>query len=200
MASVRECPLGRRVRPQADCSPRQMYDATRDQEGRSIPMSEITVVIGAGQIGQAIARRVSAGKHIVLADPTRPTPMRQPRCWRTSTRPTPMRQPRCWPTPASMSVPQPSMSPRAHRSTHSSGARRSVVISPGHSCGGRVSQPGTRGGDPRCRSVRNRSRPRRVRECHCVGRRRGRDRIAVRSPAGCPDRRAGQGSCYHPNR
>ena len=31
-------------------------------------MAEVTVVIGAGQIGQAIARRVSAGKHVVLAD------------------------------------------------------------------------------------------------------------------------------------
>ena len=31
-------------------------------------MSEVIVVIGAGQIGQAIARRVSAGKHVVLAD------------------------------------------------------------------------------------------------------------------------------------
>jgi NAD(P)-dependent dehydrogenase (short-subunit alcohol dehydrogenase family) len=31
-------------------------------------MSEVTVVIGAGQIGQAIARRVSIGKHVLLAD------------------------------------------------------------------------------------------------------------------------------------
>lgn len=31
-------------------------------------MSEVTVVIGPGSIGQAIARRVSAGKHVVLAD------------------------------------------------------------------------------------------------------------------------------------
>jgi NAD(P)-dependent dehydrogenase (short-subunit alcohol dehydrogenase family) len=31
-------------------------------------MSDVTVVIGAGQIGQAIARRVSAGKRVVLAD------------------------------------------------------------------------------------------------------------------------------------
>jgi len=31
-------------------------------------VAEVTVVIGAGQIGQAIARRVSAGKHVVLAD------------------------------------------------------------------------------------------------------------------------------------
>jgi NAD(P)-dependent dehydrogenase (short-subunit alcohol dehydrogenase family) len=36
--------------------------------GRGEPMSEIVVVIGAGSIGQAIARRVSAGKHVVLAD------------------------------------------------------------------------------------------------------------------------------------
>jgi NAD(P)-dependent dehydrogenase (short-subunit alcohol dehydrogenase family) len=31
-------------------------------------MKDVTVVIGAGQIGQAIARRVSVGKHVVLAD------------------------------------------------------------------------------------------------------------------------------------
>ena len=31
-------------------------------------MSDVTVVIGAGQIGQAIARRVSAGKYVLLAD------------------------------------------------------------------------------------------------------------------------------------
>jgi NAD(P)-dependent dehydrogenase (short-subunit alcohol dehydrogenase family) len=31
-------------------------------------MSELVVVIGPGSIGQAIARRVSAGKHVVLAD------------------------------------------------------------------------------------------------------------------------------------
>ena len=31
-------------------------------------MSEVVMVIGAGSIGQAIARRVSAGKHVILAD------------------------------------------------------------------------------------------------------------------------------------
>ena len=31
-------------------------------------LKNIIVVIGAGSIGQAIARRVSAGKHILLAD------------------------------------------------------------------------------------------------------------------------------------
>jgi len=29
---------------------------------------EVSVLVGAGSIGQAIIRRVSAGKHIVLAD------------------------------------------------------------------------------------------------------------------------------------
>ena len=32
------------------------------------PLKNVIVVIGAGSIGQAIARRISAGKHIVLAD------------------------------------------------------------------------------------------------------------------------------------
>jgi NAD(P)-dependent dehydrogenase (short-subunit alcohol dehydrogenase family) len=31
-------------------------------------MSDVTIVIGTGQIGQAIARRVSSGKHVLLAD------------------------------------------------------------------------------------------------------------------------------------
>ena len=31
-------------------------------------MTNLIVVIGAGSIGQAIARRVSAGKHVLLAD------------------------------------------------------------------------------------------------------------------------------------
>jgi NAD(P)-dependent dehydrogenase (short-subunit alcohol dehydrogenase family) len=31
-------------------------------------MNEVIVVMGAGQIGQAIARRISAGKHVLLAD------------------------------------------------------------------------------------------------------------------------------------
>jgi NAD(P)-dependent dehydrogenase (short-subunit alcohol dehydrogenase family) len=35
---------------------------------REPAQTNVIVVIGAGSIGQAIARRVSAGKHIVLAD------------------------------------------------------------------------------------------------------------------------------------
>jgi NAD(P)-dependent dehydrogenase (short-subunit alcohol dehydrogenase family) len=35
---------------------------------KEISMTNVIVVIGAGSIGQAIARRVSAGKHVVLAD------------------------------------------------------------------------------------------------------------------------------------
>ena len=37
------------------------------KQGESI-MTNVVVVIGAGSIGQAIARRVSAGKHVLLAD------------------------------------------------------------------------------------------------------------------------------------
>jgi predicted dinucleotide-binding enzyme len=33
-------------------------------------MKNVVVVIGAGQIGQAIARRVGVGKHVVLAAST----------------------------------------------------------------------------------------------------------------------------------
>ena len=31
-------------------------------------MRQVSVLVGAGSIGQAIIRRVSAGKHVVLAD------------------------------------------------------------------------------------------------------------------------------------
>ena len=40
----------------------------RRSNGRRTMMRNVIVVIGAGSIGQAIARRVSAGKHVVLAD------------------------------------------------------------------------------------------------------------------------------------
>ena len=35
---------------------------------RESPVSNVIIVIGAGSIGQAIARRVSAGKHVLIAD------------------------------------------------------------------------------------------------------------------------------------
>ena len=39
-------------------------------------MADVIVVIGAGSIGQAIARRVSSGKHVLLADLHQETPTR----------------------------------------------------------------------------------------------------------------------------
>jgi NAD(P)-dependent dehydrogenase (short-subunit alcohol dehydrogenase family) len=42
--------------------------ATGSVSEEEIAMGQVIVVIGAGSIGQAIARRVSAGKHILLAD------------------------------------------------------------------------------------------------------------------------------------
>src|SRR4249920_1140764 len=44
---------------------RQRYAEYVQEE---VAMSNVVVVIGAGSIGQAIARRVSAGKHVLLAD------------------------------------------------------------------------------------------------------------------------------------
>jgi NAD(P)-dependent dehydrogenase (short-subunit alcohol dehydrogenase family) len=41
---------------------------TTDAEQKELIMTQVVVVIGAGAIGQAIARRVSAGKHVLLAD------------------------------------------------------------------------------------------------------------------------------------
>ena len=46
-------------------------------------MSDVTVVIGAGQIGQAIARRVSQASTFCSPIFTRPTPTRRLRCWLT---------------------------------------------------------------------------------------------------------------------
>ena len=40
----------------------------RSSSIKDYAMSNVMVVVGAGSIGQAIARRVSAGKHVVLAD------------------------------------------------------------------------------------------------------------------------------------
>jgi NAD(P)-dependent dehydrogenase (short-subunit alcohol dehydrogenase family) len=42
------------------------FDQSNNKRKRA--MTNVTVVVGAGSIGQAIARRVTAGKHVVLAD------------------------------------------------------------------------------------------------------------------------------------
>ena len=68
-------------------------------------MKDIIVVIGAGSIGQAITRRVSAGKHVLLAD------LRQD----MSKRPQ-----KSSATPGLRSIPQSSTSRRASRFTPSS--------------------------------------------------------------------------------
>ena len=50
-------------------------------------MSDVVVVIGPGSIGQAIARRVSAGKQALLAQANRS-------CWLACAKKTLMRRPR----------------------------------------------------------------------------------------------------------
>ena len=52
----------------ADVTIRLVPSAADARYSRGDVMSDVIVVIGAGSIGQAIARRVSAGKHVVLAD------------------------------------------------------------------------------------------------------------------------------------
>jgi 3-hydroxyacyl-CoA dehydrogenase len=47
-------------------------------------MQTVVVVIGAGQIGQAIARRVAVGKHVVLADRSEANANAAPSCSRNS--------------------------------------------------------------------------------------------------------------------
>ena len=46
-------------------------------------MSNVIVVVGPGLIGQAIARRVGVGKHVLLADLRRTTRPPRPRSWAT---------------------------------------------------------------------------------------------------------------------
>lgn len=45
-----------------------MDEAIKQPNKRSNDPREVIVVIGAGLIGQAIARRVGSGKHTILAD------------------------------------------------------------------------------------------------------------------------------------
>src|ERR1700733_2162089 len=56
------------TRPKARIRPQDRDNPYVDCIGREIAMTEVIVVIGAGSIGQAIARCVSAGKHVLLAD------------------------------------------------------------------------------------------------------------------------------------
>ena len=46
-------------------------------------MSNVIVVVGPGLIGQAIARRVGVGKHVLLADMRQETPTPRRRPWAT---------------------------------------------------------------------------------------------------------------------
>ena len=66
-----------RQQPKTACSRNPVRNQPSTRIG--VAMSEVVVVIGAGSIGQAIARRVSAGKHVVLADLRQRTPTRRPR-------------------------------------------------------------------------------------------------------------------------
>lgn len=46
-------------------------------------MKDVIVVVGPGQIGQAIARRVGVGRHVLLADLRRDNAQAAAEVWRT---------------------------------------------------------------------------------------------------------------------
>ena len=58
-----------RLRWTSFCTDYRKWDNPwRYQPGRISSIRDVIVVIGPGQIGQGIARRVGVGKHVVLAD------------------------------------------------------------------------------------------------------------------------------------
>ena len=57
---------------------RRTFDESQPAaKSRRRTMTDVTVVVGAGSIGQAIARRVGAGNHLLLADRRREKPTRR---------------------------------------------------------------------------------------------------------------------------
>ncbi len=147
-------------------------------------MSDVVVVIGAGSIGQAIARRVSAGKHVLLADL---------RARRTRT----LRR-RCSPTRGSRRAPPPWTCHCASRCSRSSSRPPRWVRSPGGSTPPASPPPGATGADPARRPLRHRPGPRGVRHGHRRWRFGNRHRLAVGPPTARPDTRAGPGAGHVP--
>ena len=145
----------------------------RRRRTKETAMKDVIVVIGAGQIGQAIARRVGVGKHVLLADMRqenaerggRGPGQRRIRGERRDGRRVLARGRAC-----------------ARRDGHGSGRRHGS-----DPCGRRLPIAGVAGDDPQGRSVRHGARAGRVRQCHRPRRRWRRDRVAVRAS---PSRRS----------
>ena len=150
-------------------------------------VSEVIVVIGAGSIGQAIARRVSAGKHVVLG---RPAPGERRRRGRGDARRRLRREHR------DRRCVLARIGARARRDRHQRSATSPGVI---HAAGVSPSQASP-ASHPRRRPVRNRARARGVRQRHRTRWRRGGHRVAVRAPPRRPHRRAGHRAGDHPGR
>ena len=127
----------------------------------------ITVVIGAGSIGQAIARRGSAGRHVLLAD------LRQETADAAA---------KAWATPASTSAPRSSMSRHASRSTRWPGMLARSAMSPLHPRRRCFAHAGVARDDPEGRPVRHGAGSRGVRQSHRPRWRGGGHLIAVRAP------------------
>jgi NAD(P)-dependent dehydrogenase (short-subunit alcohol dehydrogenase family) len=147
-------------------------------------MSEVTVVVGAGQIGQAIARRVSAGKQVVLADLHQTNADAAAEVLAN----------------AGFDVGTATVDVSSRESVHAlveSTAARGGVTGVIHAAGVSPSQADVEA----ILAVDLYGTALVLEEFGnvIVGWRRRRHRIAVRSQAGCPDRRTRQGSCYYPD-
>ena len=115
-------------------------------------MTKVIVVIGAGSIGQAIARRVSAGKHVLLADLRQENADAAAEVLRN----------------AGFEVSTATVDVSSRESVHAlvetaTGARRRHRRHPRRR---RLAQPGIAGDDPRGRPVRHRAGARGVRQRH----------------------------------
>lgn len=143
-------------------------------------MSNVIVVLGPGLIGQAIARRVSVGQHILLADVREENTARAAETLGNAGYNVSVRDGRRG---------RSRRRARARRTGHESRPRHRVDPR-----GRRLPLPGLTGDGPESRPVRHRAGARRVRQRHRPGRLGRRDLLAVRTPAAGAYRRAGQGA------
>jgi short chain dehydrogenase len=145
---------------------------------RALSLSNVIVVIGPGSIGQAIARRVSVGKYVLLADLRQENAEAAAEILSNAG------------FEVSTTIVDVSSRELVHALVQTATALGDVtgVI---HAAG--VSQPGIAGNDPLSRSLRHRIGARGVRQCHRPRRCRRRDRLAVRAPPRRADGRRRRG-------
>ena len=145
-------------------------------------MGEVIVVIGAGSIGQAIARRVSSGKQVLLADLHQGNADAAAEVLSN----------------AGFEVSTATVDVSSRESVHAL-----VQMRRHHRCHPRrrrLAQPGAAGDDPGRGPLRNRPGTRGIRQRHRARRRRDRHRVTVRTPSRRTDRRTRRHPCHDADR